>query len=127
MGKFTVYVPDFSIKYKDKNGKTKVEVIEIKPGSQTTLESARSQQQKASVVVNAAKWKAAHEWCKRKGVFLRVLNETHMFRNAGKKEKKMTKKYIHVNQHKIRANKKHGTNEPVITIKEGRNNTYCPV
>jgi len=37
----------------------------------------------------------------------------------------MAKKYIHVNQHKIRANKKHGTNEPVITIKEGRTNTYC--
>ncbi len=37
----------------------------------------------------------------------------------------MGKKYIHVNQHKIRANKKHGTNEPVITIKEGRKNTYC--
>ena len=37
----------------------------------------------------------------------------------------MAKKYIHVNQHKIRANKKHGTNEPVITIKEGRSNTYC--
>ena len=35
------------------------------------------------------------------------------------------KKYIHVNQHKIRANLKHGTNEPVITIKEGKNNTYC--
>tara|TARA_B100002019_G_scaffold133784_1_gene115101 strand:+ start:1055 stop:1282 length:228 start_codon:yes stop_codon:yes gene_type:complete len=35
------------------------------------------------------------------------------------------KKYIHVNQHKIRANKKHGTDEPVITIKEGRTNTYC--
>ena len=32
--------------------------------------------------------------------------------------------YIHVNQHKIRANKKHGTNEPVITVK-GRSNTYC--
>ena len=37
----------------------------------------------------------------------------------------MTKTYIHVNQHKIRANKKHGTNEPVITIKEGKKNTYC--
>ena len=37
----------------------------------------------------------------------------------------MGKKYIHVNQHKIRANKKNGTNEPVITIKEGRTNTYC--
>tara|TARA_R110002153_G_scaffold10864_1_gene42437 strand:- start:261 stop:491 length:231 start_codon:yes stop_codon:yes gene_type:complete len=37
----------------------------------------------------------------------------------------MGKKYIHVNQHKIKANMKHGTNEPVITIKEGRKNTYC--
>lgn len=36
----------------------------------------------------------------------------------------MTKKYIHVNQHKIRANLKHGTNEPVITVKEGKKNTY---
>ena len=32
--------------------------------------------------------------------------------------------YIHVNMHKIRANKKHGTNEAVITVKEGRKNTY---
>ena len=37
----------------------------------------------------------------------------------------MAKKFIHVNQHKIRANKKHGTNDPVITIKEGVKNTYC--
>ena len=37
----------------------------------------------------------------------------------------MTKTYIHVNQHKIRANKKHGTNGPVITIKHGKTNTYC--
>ena len=36
----------------------------------------------------------------------------------------MSKKYIHVNQHKIRANLKHGTNEPVITVKEGKKNTY---
>ena len=36
----------------------------------------------------------------------------------------MTVKRIHVNMHKIRANKKHGTNEPVITVKEGRKNTY---
>ena len=33
--------------------------------------------------------------------------------------------YIHVNQHKIRANKKNGTDEPVITIKQGKDNTYC--
>lgn len=35
------------------------------------------------------------------------------------------KKYIHINQHKIRANKKNNTLEPVITIKEGKTNTYC--
>jgi hypothetical protein len=37
----------------------------------------------------------------------------------------MTKKYIHVNQHVIRANKKNNENNPVITIKEGKKNTYC--
>lgn len=37
----------------------------------------------------------------------------------------MAKKYIHVNQHVIRANKTNGTNDPVLTIKEGRKNTYC--
>ena len=36
----------------------------------------------------------------------------------------MSKKYIHVNMHKIRSNKKKDQNEPVITVKEGRNNTY---
>jgi len=35
------------------------------------------------------------------------------------------KKYIHVNQHVIRSNKKNGANDPVLTIKEGRKNTYC--
>jgi hypothetical protein len=38
---------------------------------------------------------------------------------------KNKKTYIHVNQHVIRANKKHDKNDPVITIKSGRNNTYC--
>ena len=35
------------------------------------------------------------------------------------------KKYINVNQHKIRSNKKNNSIEPVITIKEGKKNTYC--
>ena len=34
-------------------------------------------------------------------------------------------KRIHVNMHKVRANKKYDTNDPVLTIKEGRTNTYC--
>lgn len=35
------------------------------------------------------------------------------------------KTYIHVNQHHIRSNKTKGTELPVITIKQGRKNTYC--
>ncbi|UOF82542.1 hypothetical protein [Caudoviricetes sp.] len=35
------------------------------------------------------------------------------------------KSKIHVNQHNIRSNKMHGTDLPVITIKQGRKNIYC--
>ena len=33
---------------------------------------------------------------------------------------KNKKKYVHINMHKIRANRKNGTNEPVITVKHGK-------
>jgi hypothetical protein len=32
---------------------------------------------------------------------------------------------IHVNQHRVRANAKHGTADPVLTVKRGSTNTYC--
>ena len=35
------------------------------------------------------------------------------------------KKKIHINMHKIRSNKKNGTNEPVITVKTYKSNTYA--
>ena len=35
------------------------------------------------------------------------------------------KKIIHVNQHKIRKNTKHGTDEPVLTIKTYKENKYA--
>ena len=34
------------------------------------------------------------------------------------------KKRIHINQHKIKSNKKHGLNEPVITVKTYKSNDY---
>ena len=34
------------------------------------------------------------------------------------------KKRIHVNQHKIRSNAKHGTDDPVITVKTYKSNEY---
>ena len=37
----------------------------------------------------------------------------------------MAKTRIHVNQHHIRSNKTKDTDLPVITIKQGKKNTYC--
>ena len=37
---------------------------------------------------------------------------------------KNIKKKIHVNQHKIRSNKKNNLNEPVITVKTSKSNDY---
>ncbi len=34
------------------------------------------------------------------------------------------KVFIHVNQHKIRSNKKHNLQEPVLSVKSGRRNAY---
>ncbi len=36
----------------------------------------------------------------------------------------MTIKRIHVNQHVVRKNNKTGEREPVLTVKEGKKNTY---
>jgi len=35
------------------------------------------------------------------------------------------KTIIHVNQHKIKANTKNGTNDPVLTVKTYKSNTYA--
>jgi len=35
------------------------------------------------------------------------------------------KKRIHVNQHKIKSNRKTGDREPVLTVKTYKGNTYC--
>ena len=35
------------------------------------------------------------------------------------------KTWIHVNQHVIKANRKNNTNNPAITVKRGKTNTYC--
>lgn len=35
------------------------------------------------------------------------------------------KTIIHVNQHVIKANRANGTNDPVLTVKTYKSNTYC--
>jgi len=78
-GKYANYVPDFMIQYVDKTGTEHVELIEIKPANQTTLENAKGKHQALSVAVNAAKWQSAQEWCQRKGIRFKVINEDQIF------------------------------------------------
>lgn len=92
------YVPDFMIQYVDAAGKQYVELIEIKPSSQTTLEGAgRSASNQLAVAVNAAKWEQAQAWCAQKGIRFRVLNEQDIYhtnkpRNSKKRINKKRKK-----------------------------------
>ena len=84
-GKHANYIPDFMIQYMDKDGREHVELIEIKPSSQTTLEAAKSKQQQAQAMLNSAKWAAAQEWCARKGIRFKVLNEDQIFQTKKKR------------------------------------------
>jgi hypothetical protein len=93
LNKYTNYVPDFMIQYIDKDGKQHVELIEIKPSSQTTLESAgKSKVNKGQVVINAAKWQAAQEWCKRSGIRFKVITENQLFHTNKKRNPQKRKK-----------------------------------
>jgi len=83
--KHTIYVPDFFVVYKDKGGKKRVELVEVKPAAETYLKEAKSNRHKLALAVNVAKWKAAQEWCQRKGIKFRVITEHDIFRNPKKK------------------------------------------
>lgn len=87
-GEITTYVPDFLIQYIDRDGRTHVEMLEIKPRSQTTLEDARGAGNKAAAIVNAAKWQSAQAFCEAQGIRFRVLTEDQIFITRGKRNAK---------------------------------------
>jgi len=82
-GKYTIYVPDFFIVYADKDGKQRVEIVEVKPANQTLREKVgRSRANQAAWVVNQAKWEAANKWCKQQGIKFRIVNENDIFHSG---------------------------------------------
>ena len=81
LGKQTIYVPDFLIVYVDANQKKHVELIEIKPLTETTMESARTLKDKYSVAINLAKWAAADAFCKANNMKFRVITQFDIFKN----------------------------------------------
>ena len=77
--KQTIYVPDFFVIYIDKDSKQHAEVIEVKPSTQATLESARNQKEQAQAVLNMYKWQAARAWCKANNLSFRIVTENEIF------------------------------------------------
>jgi hypothetical protein len=91
-GRSTFYVPDFLITYQDKNGNKISEVIEVKPRKQAILGEATTQQEKAAVVLNMAKWEACRAWCQRMGMKFRILTEEDIYNNWQPKSKPKAKR-----------------------------------
>lgn len=85
-GKYTIYVPDFFIEYVDKNGKSHVEIIEVKPLNQTILEkTGKNKRNQAHFVLNQAKWEAARAWSKQNNVLFRIVSEEDIFHTGKRK------------------------------------------
>lgn len=88
-GKWSIYIPDFLIVYADKTGRQHVEMVEIKPmkevpGYQKISERTNrplkvSKQTQLVQAVNAAKWAAAMQFCKKKGWKWRVVTEETLY------------------------------------------------
>lgn len=78
-GKKTIYVPDFLIVYIDSKKQKHGEVIEIKPKKEAYQAAAKSQRDKASWMLNEAKWQVARAWCKAQGLKFRIVTEEDIF------------------------------------------------
>ena len=99
-GKQSSYVPDFLVQYNDKNGSTRAELIEVKPSGQMTVESAKSQYDKAHALQNQYKWGAAREFCKQQGITFRIITEKDMFAGGKPPKVKNIKKKSKFNRRK---------------------------
>lgn len=83
-GKYHRYFPDFLVKVKDRNGKTKTLMLEVKPKKQTKPPEPQKRVTKRYITevatwgVNQAKWKAANEYCLDRGWEFKVVTEDHL-------------------------------------------------
>ena len=70
--------------YTHENGKKHIELVEVKPSKQAGLTESRSKKDKAAVILNKAKWTAAQEWCKRRGITFRIVTENEIYHKPQK-------------------------------------------
>ncbi len=79
------YYPDFLIEVKEKSGKLKKYVIEIKPKKQTLPPVKKKRVTKGFILeaktyaVNQAKWKAAVDFCKDNLIEFKIITEDELY------------------------------------------------
>ena len=78
------YFPDFVVKVRTKDGKTKTMILEVKPKKQTMQPEPRKRVTKQYITevatwgVNQAKWKAATEYCLDRNWEFKIITEEHL-------------------------------------------------
>jgi hypothetical protein len=78
------YFPDFLVKVKTQDGKTRTMMLEVKPKKQTQPPEKKKRVTKqyinevATWGVNQAKWKSAIEFCEDRGWEFKILTEDHL-------------------------------------------------
>lgn len=82
------YIPDFVVRYQDRSGNTITEIVEVKPETETTLEAARTDADRAAVQLNAAKWQAASAYAENNGARFRVLGKSQIFQTMPRQRRR---------------------------------------
>lgn len=78
------YFPDFLVKVRGKDGKSKILMLEVKPKKQSEPPKLQKRVTKRYITevttwgVNQAKWKAAQEYCLDRGWEFKVITEEHL-------------------------------------------------
>jgi hypothetical protein len=76
----TYYVPDFFVKYIDRNGKEHNEIIEIKPSQEVPGYIGKvNKLVQARQMLNMLKWDAARKFCAARNWQFRISTEIEMF------------------------------------------------
>ena len=87
-GRYHRYFPDFVINVKQRDGRTKTLMIEVKPENQKNAPKVRARKTKKYIsevvtyAVNQAKWDAATEYCNDRMWEFKVLTEKDMGINS---------------------------------------------
>ena len=73
------YFPDIIVLYKHKDGSIRKEIVEVKPYKETVPTPRMTDRDKAALMINDAKWKAAAIFAEQHGATFRVITEKTMF------------------------------------------------